>query len=113
MPDDVPANRESEINAKSAERQGCLVVLGLLSLLVGAVSGLVGAIFRLALEQADRFRDALLAWAHRQEFAGLLLIIGVSAAATGIAAWLVRRHSPQAAGSGIPHVEAVLNGDLP
>ena len=30
-----------------------------------------------------------------------------------MAAWLVRRHSPQAAGSGIPHVEAVLNGELP
>lgn len=112
MRGDVPANREPEHNAKSAEQQGSLVVLALLSLLVGAVSGLVGAVFRLALEQADRFRDAVLAWAHGQEFAGLLLIIGVSAAATGLAAWLVRRHSPQAAGSGIPHVEAVLNGEL-
>lgn len=113
MRGDVPANREPEHNAKSAEQQGSLVVLALLSLLVGAVSGLVGAIFRLALEQADRFRDAVLAWAHGQELAGLLLFIGVSAAATGLAAWLVRRHSPQAAGSGIPHVEAVLNGELP
>jgi chloride channel protein, CIC family len=113
MPEDVPANRESELNAKSAEQQGSLVVLAFLSLLVGAVSGLVGAVFRLALEQADRFRGVLLAWAHRQESAGLLLIIGVSAAATGVAAWLVRRHSPQASGSGIPHVEAVLNGDVP
>lgn len=112
MRGDVPANREPEHNAKSAEQQGSLVVLALLSLLVGAVSGLVGAVFRLALEQADRSRDAVLAWAHGQEFAGLLLIIGVSAAATGLAAWLVRRHSPQAAGSGIPHVEAVLNGEL-
>jgi chloride channel protein, CIC family len=113
MPEDVPANRESELNAKSAERQGSLVVLALLSLIVGAASGLLGAIFRLALEQADRFRDAVLAWAHGQELVGLLLFIGVSAAATGVAAWLVRRHSPEAAGSGIPHVEAVLNGDLP
>jgi len=30
-----------------------------------------------------------------------------------VAAWLVRRYSPHAAGSGIPHVEAVLNEDLP
>lgn len=113
MRGDVPANREPEHNAKSAEQQGSLVVLALLSLIVGAASGLLGAIFRLALEQADRFRDAVLAWAHGQELAGLLLFIGVSAAATGLAAWLVRRHSPQAAGSGIPHVEAVLNGELP
>jgi CIC family chloride channel protein len=113
MREDLPANRESELNAKSAEQQGSLVVLALLSLIVGAASGLLGAIFRLALKQADRLRDAVLAWAHGQELVGLLLFIGVAAAATGVAAWLVRRHSPQAAGSGIPHVEAVLNGDLP
>jgi len=113
MRGDVPANREPEHNAKSAEQQGSLVVLALLSLIVGAASGLLGAIFRLALKYADRFRDAVLAWAHGQALAGLLLFIGVSAAATGLAAWLVRRHSPQAAGSGIPHVEAVLNGELP
>jgi chloride channel protein, CIC family len=113
MPEDVPANRESELNAKYAEQQGSLVVLALLSLIVGAASGLLGAIFRLALEQADRFRDAVLAWAHGQELVGLVLFIGVAAAATGVAAWLVRRHSPEAAGSGIPHVEGVLNGDLP
>ena len=35
------------------------------------------------------------------------------AASAGGAAWLVRRYSPQAAGSGIPHVEAVLNRELP
>jgi CIC family chloride channel protein len=109
----VPTNREPELNAKAAERQGSLVVLALLSLLGGAASGLLGAVFRLALEQADRFRDAVLAWAHGQELVGLLLMIGVSAAATGLAAWLVRRHSPEASGSGIPHVEAVLNEELP
>jgi CIC family chloride channel protein len=31
----------------------------------------------------------------------------------GGAAWLVRCYSPQASGSGIPHVEAVLNEELP
>jgi chloride channel protein, CIC family len=35
------------------------------------------------------------------------------AAAVAIAAWLVRRFSPPASGSGIPHVEAVLNQELP
>jgi chloride channel protein, CIC family len=113
MPEDAPATHTSEPAAQSGERQGSLVVLALLSLLVGAASGLVGAVFRLVLEQGDRLRDAVLTWAHRREIVGLLLIIGGSAAATGLAAWLVRRHSPEAAGSGIPHVEAVLNGDLP
>src|SRR5260370_30434739 len=36
-----------------------------------------------------------------------------SAAGVAVAAWLVRRYSPHASGSGIPHVEAVLNEDLP
>jgi CIC family chloride channel protein len=45
--------------------------------------------------------------------AGLLLVITASAASTAVAAWLVRRYSPHASGSGIPHVEAVVRGELP
>src|SRR5204863_206316 len=62
---------------------------------------------------ADHVRDLLIAWAHGRRFAGLLLIMAMCATATAIAAWLVRRYSPPASGSGIPHVEAVLNGELP
>src|SRR5262249_48930927 len=49
--------------AQPAEGHGSLLVLALLALVVGAAAGLVGAIFRLTLEQADRLRDALIAWA--------------------------------------------------
>src|SRR5262249_28033076 len=41
---------------------------------------------------------------------GLLVIVGASAIITSFAAWLVRRLCPHAVGSGIPHVEAQLNG---
>ena len=75
--------------------------------------GLVGALFRLCLEWADRQRRALIAWAHGGNLAGFLLLTAVCAAATALAAWLVRRFSPHASGSGIPHVEAVLRGELP
>ena len=44
------------------EGHGNLLVLALLALIAGAAAGLVGAIFRLTLEQADRLRDALIAW---------------------------------------------------
>jgi CIC family chloride channel protein len=88
-------------------------VLGLLSLLVGAGSGLVGAAFRLALEQADHLRNVLLRWAHGESVAGILLVSAACAAATAVAAWLVRRYSPYASGSGIPHVEAVLKQEIP
>ena len=40
------------------------------------------------------------------------MMMAGAALATGLAAWLVRRFSPDAAGSGIPHVEAVLEGSL-
>jgi CIC family chloride channel protein len=58
-------------------------------------------------------RDALVARAHSETLIGCLLVIITCAGGTAIAAWLVRRFSPQAEGSGIPHVEAVLRGELP
>jgi CIC family chloride channel protein len=76
-------------------------------------AGIAGGLFRLSLVQADRFRDALIIWAHGQQLIGLLLVIVCCAAATAAAAWLVRRYSPPASGSGIPHVEAVLHEQLP
>ena len=93
--------------------EGSLLGLAMLSLVAGAAAGLVGAIFRLSLEQADQLRNALIGWARGQEAVGFLLVLAVCAGATALAAWLVRRYSPHAAGSGIPHVEAVLRGELP
>jgi chloride channel protein, CIC family len=93
--------------------EGGLLALALLALVAGALAGLVGAIFRLSLAQADLLRNALIEWARGWEVLGLLLILALFAAATALAAWLVRRFSPHASGSGIPHVEAVIRGELP
>src|SRR6266511_2880693 len=106
-------NLGTERTAGSAELPNGLFALALLSLLAGAAAGLIGAVFRLLLDQADRFRDALITWAHGETLAGFLLVIVTCAAATAVAAWLVRRFSPQAEGSGIPHVELVARGELP
>src|SRR5215510_6275763 len=89
-----------------------LLTLAVLSLAAGTVTGLIGALFRLSLERADRFRDVLVAWAHGWGIAGLVLITAACAISTAVAAWMVRRLSPYASGSGIPHVEAVLSGRL-
>jgi len=89
-----------------------LVVLVLLALVVGVLAGFVGAVFRITLQRADQLRDSLIAWAHGGSF-GFLFIVGLSATATLIAAWLARQFSPHASGSGIPHVEAVLHGQVP
>jgi chloride channel protein, CIC family len=93
--------------------EGSLLALALLALVAGVLAGIVGASFRLSLVEADRLRNALIEWAHGQEAVGFLVVLAVCAGATAIAAWLVRRYSPHAAGSGIPHVEAVLRGELP
>jgi len=96
-----------------AERRGRLLVLAFVALIAGAASGLLGAAFRLALERADRLRDSFVLWAHCKTVAGFLLVISIGAAATSLAAWLVRRFSPDAVGSGIPVVEAELTEKRP
>src|SRR4029450_3876258 len=106
-------NLGTEHTAESAELSDGLFALALLSLLAGAAAGLIGAVFRLSLDQADRLRNALITWAQGGEFAGFLLVTAMCAAATAVAAWLVRCFSPQAEGSGIPNVETVLRGELP
>jgi chloride channel protein, CIC family len=52
-------------------------------------------------------------WAHGKETTGFAFVIGISAIATGLAAWLVRKCAPGAKGSGIPDVEAVLRDEQP
>ncbi len=93
--------------------EGSLPVLAALALIAGAGSGLIVAIFRLALAQADRWRDSLIARAHHQPLVGFALVVAGCAVSVALAAWLVRRFSPYASGSGIPQVEEALTGDLP
>jgi chloride channel protein, CIC family len=90
-----------------------LVALAALSLVAGAGSGLIVAIFRLALARVDDWRGALIARAHQQPLIGPVAVLLGCAASVALAAWLVRRFSPFASGSGIPQVEGALTGDLP
>jgi CIC family chloride channel protein len=89
-----------------------LMVLALLAPIAGGAAGAIDAIFRLALERADRERIFLSVLAHRMPLLGFCCYVAGCAAALAISAWLVRRFSPDASGSGIPQVEAALNGDL-
>ncbi len=90
-----------------------LIVLALVAPIVGASAGFIDAGFRLALEHADTWRNLLLAHAHRHAAAGFALVILGCAAAAALGAFLVRRLSPHASGSGIPQIEAALNKELP
>ena len=97
----------------SLSDEGSLLLLALLALIAGGASGLICAGFRLALMNADRFREAAIAWSHDRGLAGFLLVTAGAGSAVAAAAWLVRRFSPYASGSGIPQVEAALDGRLP
>lgn len=92
--------------------EGNLLVLAVLASVIGLGAGLIGGLFRLSLQWADTERNALIAWAHGQSGLGFAVVVGAAATATCIAAFLVRRLVPTAAGSGIPHIEGVLKGEL-
>jgi CIC family chloride channel protein len=89
-----------------------MAALALLSIIVGMAAGLIGAAFRYALERADAVRAMAVEQTGAHPILGPLMMMTGAALAAGLAAWLVRRFSPDAAGSGIPHVEAVLEGSL-
>jgi len=97
---------------KSVSETRAMAALALLSIIVGMAAGLIGAAFRYSLERADAFRMMVVAETSAYPILGPLMMMAGAALAAGLAAWLVRRFSPDAAGSGIPHVEAVLEGSL-
>ena len=90
-----------------------LLPLALLSGVAGAGAGFICGLFRLSLRQASHLRAAMPLWWRDEPVVGLMLMIVGAAAAAAIAVWLVRRFMEYAAGSGIPHIEAVISGDLP
>ncbi len=112
-----PGQTEGQLSAPLALNEGKsardLLKVGLVSLVVGAGTGVVSGAFRLVLVNADRLRDAFVLWARSQAAVGFFSVVLACAAATVLAAWLVRRFSPYASGSGIPHVESVLREELP
>lgn len=78
--------------------------------LVGVLAGLVATAFRLTLEALDRGRGALFGYAQALPVGlGFPLVLAVCGLAAGVALFLVRRFAPEAAGSGIPQLKAVLH----
>lgn len=102
------------VAAKKEWRGGThLVTLAALSLAAGAAVGLVAALFRLALEWIEMHRVIAIEWARGVPVWGVIAVVGVCMLAAALAAWLVEKFSPDSAGSGIPHVESVLQHDAP
>jgi chloride channel protein, CIC family len=83
-------------------------ILAIVSLLVGAVAGLAGAIFRIGLRHLDVWRTVLILKAHELGWGGIVVVVAVTTLSAGAAAWMVRTISPESTGSGIPYVERQL-----
>jgi CIC family chloride channel protein len=79
------------------------------ALVVGLVSGLFAVSFKWALDAGDALRAALAAFSSRNPVLGLVLFVALGATGAASSVYLVQRFAPDAAGSGIPHVKAVLH----
>jgi chloride channel protein, CIC family len=77
--------------------------------LVGFCAGGVAVIFRALLAGADVVRNQLIQWSHAMPFLGWLFPVLFSAAGALVAGAVVFRYAPEAGGSGIPHLKAVLH----
>ncbi len=76
------------------------------AVLVGSLAGVLASAFRWTLERAEHLR----AWAVAATPPGwgLPAALAIGMLGGGVGVWLVRRFAPHAAGSGIPHLKAIL-----
>jgi CIC family chloride channel protein len=78
-------------------------------LLVGVVVGLVSSFFRAAVDRGEELRGFLSERLHPYGGLGFIAFVGLAAGVVAVAVLAVRRISPAASGSGIPHLKAVLH----
>jgi len=82
---------------------------------VGFLAGGLAALFRWAIYGIDQTRLALLSFGHVHPSWGWAVVPALGLLVGCLVGWLTRRFAPDAPGSGIPHIEAVLRGarDMP
>ncbi len=79
------------------------------AILVGLVAGLLGSLFRLAVEWVEQMRIHVVK--NFDGWISLPVALGLGGIGGGLAVWLVWRYAPHAAGSGIPNLRTVLRGE--
>ncbi len=79
------------------------------ALVVGVVAGLLASCFRMLLQYFELGR---IAWIQRLPLGwGLFAALGIGALGSGFGLWLVRTFAPETAGSGIPDLKSVVQGE--
>jgi len=83
------------------------------ALLIGIITGLVGAFFRITLSHIEGFRDNLYNNAGNSGFISWLWPVLFAITGISIALFLVRKFAPEASGSGVQEIEGALDGIRP
>jgi chloride channel protein, CIC family len=78
------------------------------AVLVGAMAGLLAVSFQWTLAGVEALRHRMLLWTHQYPDWSWLVPMLLSAVGASVAISLVRDVAPEAAGSGIPHLKAVV-----
>lgn len=104
----IEIEKDRKLLHEESEGPHNLFALAVLSLLVGGVAGVVGAVFRMGLSRLDVWRTTWIHDAHRLGWSGIFPVTAATTLAAAIGAWMVRRFSPESSGSGIPYVERQL-----
>jgi CIC family chloride channel protein len=81
------------------------------AVVVGLFTGFVAVGFHLCLDYGETIRSHLIEFSHKRGDSGMLVVAGYAVFSVVFAACLVKRFAPEAAGSGIPHLKAVLQGE--
>jgi len=102
-----PAKQEHD-RTLIANRQRYLIFPKAVSL--GLVAGGVAVAFHILLDAGDELRDHLIDQARQWGYEGFGIVLVFAVVSVIIASLLVKTVSPEAAGSGIPHVKAMLIG---
>ncbi|MDQ2731950.1 MAG: H(+)/Cl(-) exchange transporter ClcA [Armatimonadota bacterium] len=78
------------------------------ALLVGLIAGVIGTLFRISLIAAESLRTSMVLSLHRIGNWTIVIPMAVGGLGAGLAVYLVKQVAPEASGSGIPNLKAVL-----
>jgi len=76
--------------------------------LVGLLAGIAAVLFQAALFYTEGLRNPLLSWLRMFPYWGWMVLPVIGAGMGALAGYITSRFAPEASGSGIPHVKAVL-----
>jgi len=107
--DSVPEQEPGPVWHRFLDEQRRASPVLLWSLVVGAIAGLLGSVYRVLLTALTSGRETLGALPVPAALSWVAPVVS-AAALVWLSLWLVRRYAPEAAGSGVHEIEGALDG---